>query len=100
MFYAVQFVKHFTFITLGQTRTNPDGPGQNPERPGQTRTDSNKSLLQPYQISNVEVLDYQLAALRTEFIRPSFYKIIFQKRKLISLKVKSSEVQQVSFRAF
>ena len=37
-----------------------------------------KSLLQSYPISNVdeEVLDYQLAALRTEFIRPSLYWIV------------------------
>ena len=38
-------------------------------------------------ISNVEVLDYQLAALRTKFIRPSFLKIddfaFFQTKDLI-----------------
>ena len=35
-------------------------------------TDPDHSLLLSYQISDVEVFDYQLADLRTEFIRPSF----------------------------
>ena len=35
--------------------------------------DPDHSLLLPYRISDVEVFDYQLAGLRTEFIPPSFY---------------------------
>ena len=44
--------------------------------------------MQPYcyQISNVEVLDYQLAALRTEFIRPSF-ELELELNKKVSLEV-------------
>ena len=33
--------------------------------------DPDHSLLLPYQISDVEVFDYQLAGLKTEIIRPS-----------------------------
>ena len=39
-----------------------------PGGPGWTLMDSKLSLSQSFRISNVEVLDYQLVALRTEFI--------------------------------
>ena len=41
---------------------------------GWTWTDPDHSHLLSYRISGVEVLDYQLAALRTTFIRPSFFE--------------------------
>ena len=36
--------------------------------------DPDHSLLLPYQISDVDVFDYQLTGLRTEIIQPSFIK--------------------------
>ena len=64
------FFNAYLFLLASSLFTDP-GPDLDRARP--TWTDSHQSLLHSYRISNVdiEVLDYQLAALRTEFIWPS-----------------------------
>ena len=60
-------------------------PTKEAGKPGRTRMDPDHSLLLPYRISDVEVFDYQLAGLRTEFIWPSFWKYIAQKNLLLKI---------------
>ena len=68
---------------LGQTWMDQDEPGwtdldrpeptcTDPDEPRLTQTDLDGLEIMYFAVlSNVEVLDYQLAALRSEFIRPS-----------------------------
>ena len=69
LFYCISFLSASSFASFF---LHPFfNPSKEVGKPGRTQMDPDHSLLLPYRISDVEVFDYQLAALRTEFIRLS-----------------------------